>query len=250
MQLSVYLSWLCLEQHPLLRVLRAVLKSRLPMTLMGLSSIFEGTVALLQTTARTTVPAVSVASDFYSAYSCCAVACQPRFWNILSEVKRLVQVMEDIPGEKVWADSTCGHIAIVCKGFFATAVLMLGCVLADMLLSDEPMLSLWPFVPHVGSWGVLVGRLFWGISTTVCGATLSHVLVTLMCVTTTVTGMHHALAQRLLDSTGMTPEVVRDVVRLHQQLRHETLNLVDFFATNLVHILACSFVDAVLSVVQ
>ncbi|KAE8741704.1 Odorant receptor 5, partial [Frankliniella occidentalis] len=206
--------------------------------------------ALMQTTARTAVPAVSVASDLYSAFSCSVVARQPRFWNILSEMRRLVQVMEDIPGEKAWVDSTRGHIAILSKGFFANAFLVLVCVLADMLLSDKPMLSLWPFVPHAGSWGVLVGRLFWGTSATVCVATLSHVLVTLMCVTTTVTGMHHALARRLLDSTGMTPEVVRDVVRLHQQLRHETLNLVDFFAVNLVHILASSFANTFLAVVQ
>ncbi|KAE8741706.1 Odorant receptor 7 [Frankliniella occidentalis] len=250
MQLSVYLSWLCLEQHPLLRVLRAVLKSRLPMTFMGLSCILEGIVALMQTTARTTLPAVSAASDFYSAYSCCVVARQPRFWNILSEVKRLVQVMEDIPGEKVWADSARRNIAVIFKSVFVTAVVMLGCILADMLLSDEPMLSLWPFVPHAGSWGLLVRSMFWGAASTVCCVTLFHVLVPLICVTTTVTAMHHALAQHLLDSTGKTPEVVRDVVRLHQQLRHETLNLVDFFATNLVHILACSFVDAVLSVLS
>ncbi|XP_052125728.1 uncharacterized protein LOC127749864 [Frankliniella occidentalis] len=48
----------------------------------------------------------------------------------------------------------------------------------------------------------------------------------------------------------MTPEAVRDLVLAHERLRRLTLDLTDFFATNLTHLLVCPFCNSLVATVE
>ncbi|KAE8740344.1 Odorant receptor 12, partial [Frankliniella occidentalis] len=185
----------------------------------------------------------------YSANVALTVIRQMRYWNILREIKCLAEVLEDDLAEEVWVARTRRNI-ILFSSINLTFGISLGVsiTLRFIISGDNTLLLLWPFVPYTGSWGLTIAQLVTGVCCPLLSITISIVVTALGCTTSTVTGLHHALAQCLIATA--TPEAVRNGAKLHQRLRRVTLDLTEFFAGNLAHVMASSFSHSSLAIVQ
>ncbi|KAE8737635.1 Odorant receptor 2 [Frankliniella occidentalis] len=218
---------------------------------MGLCAVFMTGTALQRLDSLETARApISNLSSCYSSSACLAVIRQGRLSALLLELKSLVQAAEAGRGEKKWTDRTLRGVTMFATVTVPMAVLVFASLCADMLLADEPQLPLWPFVPHAGAWGVSCGRMFWGCWFLLAVCSVFYTVTALCLCAAAAAGLHDALALRLLVQGGATPEEVRDVVRIHMHLRSTVLDLTDYFAGNLVHILASSFCNSLFATVQ
>ncbi|XP_052120431.1 uncharacterized protein LOC127748905 [Frankliniella occidentalis] len=174
---------------------------------------------------------------------------QTRFWAILHKIRSLVQTMESYPGDKGWEDHTRREIRRFFAGIIVMAVFISGSVWLSLILTGTSILPLWPFVPYAGPFGVYLAWLFYDVvSVLIILGAISFVVTALVCVTCTAAGLHYALAQRI--ATNETPEVVKDVVLMHQQLRDVARDLITLFDGNLAHIMASSFCNSLFATIQ
>ncbi|XP_052129854.1 uncharacterized protein LOC127751024 [Frankliniella occidentalis] len=209
---------------------------------------------MLQTFAsfQATMKTLSGLSSIYSGFVAFRVVRQTRFWAMLHEMKSLIQVLEEEDGaaEKVWVARTRRTIVVFsCQSITLSIAMGASIVLHFTFSGDESMVFLlWPFMPYTGSWGVYVARLVTGVCVLLILLSILFVVIVLGCTTAAATGMHHALAQGLL--AAATPEVVGNAVALHQRLRTVTLDMTDFFAANLAHLMASSFFHSSAALIQ
>ncbi|KAE8736547.1 Odorant receptor 11, partial [Frankliniella occidentalis] len=195
---------------------------------------------VLQTFAsfQVAMKALSGFSSCYSGFVAFTVVRHTRFWAMLHEMRSLIQVLEeDGAAEKVWVARTRRTIVVFSCQSITLSMSMAASIAFHFTFSgDDTMVFLWPFVPYAGSLGVYVARLVTGVGVLLILLGILFVVIVLGCTTAAATGMHHALAQGLL--AAATPEVVGNAIALHQRLRNVTLDMTDFFAANLAHLLA------------
>ncbi|KAE8749043.1 Odorant receptor 9 [Frankliniella occidentalis] len=252
MRLSVYFSWMCLEGGHLQRFMLKAFRSVLLWLYLGLCVVLAWCKVLQKSVSfQTTTKTLSCFSSCYSGFVALTVIRQTRFWAMLHEIKSLVQDLEeDEAAEKVWVARTRRIIVVFsCQTVTLSIFTAASVVLHFTISGDDTMVYLWPFVPYAGSWGVYVARLVTGVGVSLIVLTISFVVITLGCTTSAATGMHHALAQGLLLEAA-TPEVVGNAVALHQRLRRVTLDMTDFFAANLAHVMASSFFHSSAALIQ
>ncbi|XP_052124175.1 uncharacterized protein LOC127749563 [Frankliniella occidentalis] len=122
----------------------------------------------------------------------------------------------------------------------------------DTLFSEEPVVPLWPFVPHAGAWGGLFGRLFYGACMLIWLPPGLCVILALIISTAVPAGLHHALAQRLEFTVASSKalDVVQDVVAKHRRLRLLTHGLTGYFSAKLAHIQCASFISTVFALIS
>ncbi|KAK3925111.1 Putative odorant receptor 65b [Frankliniella fusca] len=118
----------------------------------------------------------------------------------------------------------------------------------DMAVHDWYFTPLWPLVPLAGDWGRYVAGASSVLVLLYTTTALGHVFHALLAVSGALAGMHHVLAARL--EALLSPEEVAEVVSLHRHVRRLTLELSDFFAGNLVHLMCCTFVNSVIASLQ
>ncbi|KAE8741334.1 Odorant receptor 17 [Frankliniella occidentalis] len=250
MRLSVYLSWVFLENVPVQRFLFKLFTSRVSGMFMGLNSVFMIITALQNSsTLQTVLLPVSNVFDCYSAFTCLSVSRQARFWSILRKILRLVNVMEATLGEKVWMDNTKRIIGMFCATTLSYAIFVFSSLWTELFLSGTSLYISWPFEPYLGSWGEHVGQVYYNfVHLSLVCLCVVWMYTAVGCATCTSAGLHHALAQYLI--SNVTPRTTENAVKMHQQLRLVTLDMVDFFAGNLAKIMAHSFCNAVIATIQ
>ncbi|KAE8738506.1 Odorant receptor 13 [Frankliniella occidentalis] len=246
MRLYVYLSWMCLGEGPLQRFVLRIFKSRL---FLGLPASGTIATAVEQTSSlQTATRPISILGSCYSAFASLAMMRRERFWNMMHDMKSLVQIMEAAPGEQAWVAGTRKSILRFAAGNLMLWLATVGSALVGAVLHPERVVPSWPFVPLAGTLGFYIARLSYIVSVFVITVPIGFVVTSLGCVTATATGLHHGLAQSL--DTATSPEKVRDVVKVHQQLRHITVDLTDLCADNLGHILVSSFCHSLIAILQ
>ncbi|KAE8736742.1 Odorant receptor 20, partial [Frankliniella occidentalis] len=104
---------------------------------------------------QTTMKQMCSFSSCYSGMVALTVIRQPRFWTILHEMKRLVEVLDDDPSEKVWVVRTRRNIVIFSYQTLTLLVFTAISVSLHLAFSgdDDAIVPDWPFVPYAGSWG-------------------------------------------------------------------------------------------------
>ncbi|KAE8743353.1 Odorant receptor 1 [Frankliniella occidentalis] len=250
MRLIEWMSWHCLEAGPLPRLVFDVMSSKLSGIFMGLCTAFVCASGMDRLGSfETAKVAIMNISSCYSANASLAVVRQGRLSSVLQELQSLVQEAEAWPGDKKWAERTLRGVAMLSTMTVSFAVLVVASLCADMGLADDPQLSLWPFVPHAGPWGAPCGRLFWGCWTLLAVFTICYVVASFWLCAAAAAGLHDALGLRLLAPGGATAEEVRDVVATHRKLRLAVLELTEYAAGKLVHVLSSSFCSSLFATV-
>ncbi|KAE8739181.1 Odorant receptor 25, partial [Frankliniella occidentalis] len=172
----------------------------------------------------------------------------PGLWAQMRDLSQLVEAIEADPGGKLWVVNARRTIMVLCTVSITYNVFFFTHVTADALFAEEPVVPLWPFVPHAGAWGTHLGRLFYGACLVAWLPPSVVFTVTLILGTAVPAGLHHALARRLDDS--VSPSSVRAVVAKHMRLRQLAQGLTDFYSTRLAHIQVASFFYAVFGLIN
>ncbi|XP_052133560.1 uncharacterized protein LOC127752363 isoform X2 [Frankliniella occidentalis] len=216
---------------------------------MGACVLIAATIAVRKSTSvQAAMMPITTLSSCYSGFVCLSIFRDVRFWTILQELKRLVEVMEADVCEEVWVARTRQRIVAFSLETMALAMVTAVNVLAHSFRSDDSLLPLWPFVPYAGPLGFPLARLFWGCALCTILLSINYLVIALGCATSTATGLHHALAQRLTSTASS--EVLRDAVIRHQRLRHLVMDLTDFFAGQLAPVMASSFCHSLFATLQ
>ncbi|KAK3917457.1 Putative odorant receptor 65b [Frankliniella fusca] len=205
---------------------------------------------------------VSHASSCYSAFAALGVMQQQRFWDILRHTRSLAGVLRRASrgADKEWigtllefpsqerldrAHRGAEVLGVAQALVIAPAVLGLG---YDAALHGRYFAPLWPLVPLEGAEGLYVAAANSGVALLVGGLAISCYLHAVLAVSGAAAGMLRALAARL--ETLARPAEVAEVVDLHQRVLRLTLEMSDFFAGNLAHVMCAMFVNSILASLQ
>ncbi|KAK3925112.1 Putative odorant receptor 71a [Frankliniella fusca] len=191
----------------------------------------------------------SYTSSCYSIFASYSVLQQERYWDILRQTRSLVGVLQQASREvdKELDQSHRGAARIGVGQAFAATAVFVGLAI-DAAVHDRYFTPLWPLIPLAGDWGRYAAAASSNFTLVIGAIAFSAVVNAVLTVSGVLAGMHRVLAARL--EALAHPDEVAEVVRLHRDVRRLTLELSDFFAGNLVHVMCCTFIASVIATLQ